>query len=71
MVRYRRGLLSWRVAIMPDALATFEAAERLAGLLAPGLAAVRARALQLQAMVRLGETERAERAIAELGEQGS
>ena len=53
-----------------DALAAFRAAERLAGrLAAPHLLVTRARAMLLHALVRLGETERAEQALAGLGEQ--
>ena len=70
LVCYGRGLLELARGHHADALVAFRAAERLAGLLAaPHLLVRRVRALQLQAMVRLGETERAERAIAELGEQ--
>ena len=70
LVCYARGLLELARGHHADALVAFGAAERLAGLLAaPHLLVRRVRALQLQAMVRLGETERAERAIAELGEQ--
>ncbi len=48
----------------------FRAAERLGGLLAaPHYLVPPARAWQLLALVRLGETERAEQALAELGEQ--
>jgi LuxR family transcriptional regulator, maltose regulon positive regulatory protein len=67
---YVRGLLELARGHPADALAAFRAAERLAGLLAtPQLLVRRVRALQLQAMVRLGETERAEGALAELGDQ--
>jgi LuxR family maltose regulon positive regulatory protein len=70
LVCYARGLLELARGHHADALVAFRAAERLAGLLAaPHLLVRRVRALQLQAMVRLGETERAERALAELGEQ--
>ena len=70
LVCYGRGLLELARGHCADALAAFRAAERLAGLLAaPHLLLRRVQALRLQAMVRLGETERAERAIAELGEQ--
>ena len=70
LVCYGRGLLELARGHHADALVALRAAERLAGLLAaPHLPVTRVRALQLQAMVRLGETERAERAIAELGEQ--
>jgi LuxR family transcriptional regulator, maltose regulon positive regulatory protein len=65
-----RGLLELARGHHADALIALRGAERLAGLLAaPHLLVSRARALQLQAMVRLGETEGAERALAELGEQ--
>src|SRR6266581_494092 len=70
LVCYARGLLELARGHHADALVAFRAAEPLAGLLAaPHLLVRRVRALQLQAMVRLGEAERAERAIAELGEQ--
>jgi LuxR family maltose regulon positive regulatory protein len=70
LVCYGRGLLELARGHHADALVALRAAERLAGLLAaPHLPVTRVRALQLQAMVRLGETDRAERAIAELGEQ--
>jgi len=70
LVCYVRGLLELARGHHADALVAFRAAERLAGLLAaPHLLVRRVRALQLQAMVRLGETEGAERALAELGEQ--
>ena len=52
----------------PDALAAFRAAERLAGhLAAPVLLVALMRALLVETLVRLGETERAEQALAELG----
>jgi LuxR family transcriptional regulator, maltose regulon positive regulatory protein len=70
LVCYVRGLLELARGHHADALAAFRAAELLAGLLAaPDLLVRRVRALRLQAMVRLGETERAERALAELGAQ--
>jgi LuxR family maltose regulon positive regulatory protein len=54
----------------PEALAAFLAAERLGGLLAaPHLLTVATRVQLLHTLVRLGETERAERALAELGEK--
>jgi LuxR family maltose regulon positive regulatory protein len=53
-----------------EALAAFRAAERLAGLLvAPYWLATRTRALRLHTLVRMGETERAEAALADLSEQ--
>ena len=52
-----------------DALAAFRAAERLAGhLAAPSALATPMRALLLLALVRLGETERAEQLVDDLGE---
>jgi len=52
-----------------DALAAFRAAERLAGnLAAPHLLVPPTRGLLLHLLVRLGEIERAEQALAELGE---
>jgi LuxR family transcriptional regulator, maltose regulon positive regulatory protein len=54
-----------------DVLASFEAAERLSALLdAPEWPLMRTRALRLHALVRLGETGRAEQEIAELSERG-
>jgi LuxR family maltose regulon positive regulatory protein len=65
-----RGLLELARGRDADALAGFRAAERLAGLLAaPHYLVPAARARQLQALVRLGEIERAEQALAELGEE--
>jgi LuxR family maltose regulon positive regulatory protein len=53
-----------------EALTAFRAAERLAGLLvAPSWLATWTRALLVHTLVRTGETERAEAALAELGEQ--
>jgi LuxR family transcriptional regulator, maltose regulon positive regulatory protein len=70
LVCYGRGLLELARGHYTDALAAFRAAEPLVGLLAaPQLLLRRVQALRLQAMVRLGETERAERALAELDEQ--
>jgi LuxR family maltose regulon positive regulatory protein len=54
-----------------DVLATYEAAERLSRLLdAPEWPLLRTRALRLHALVRLGETGRAEQEIAEMSERG-
>jgi LuxR family transcriptional regulator, maltose regulon positive regulatory protein len=65
-----RGLLELTRGRDADALAAFRAAERLARLLAaPHYLVPAARARQLQALVRLGETELAEQALAELGEE--
>ncbi len=70
LVRYVRALLELARGHDAEVLVTFQAAERLAGLLAaPHLLVRRVRALQLHALVRLGETERAEQDIAEIGEQ--
>ena len=69
-VHYLRGLLELARGRDADALAAFRAAERLAGLLAaPHLLVLRVRALLLHALVRLGETEPAEQALAGLGDQ--
>src|SRR5215831_3368524 len=52
-----------------DALAAFQAADRLAGRLAkPNLMVLPNRALLVQALVRLGETQRAEQALAALAD---
>jgi LuxR family maltose regulon positive regulatory protein len=69
-VRYVRGVLELVRGHDQDVLAAFRGAERLAGLLAaPNYVLTRMRALQLHALVRMGETERAELALAEVGEQ--
>jgi LuxR family transcriptional regulator, maltose regulon positive regulatory protein len=65
-----RGLLQLACGRDADALAAFRAAERLGGLLAaPHYLVTAARAWQLVALVRLGEAEQAEQALAGLGEQ--
>jgi len=70
-IRYVRALLELARGRDQEVLATFEAAERLARLLdAPDWPLMRARALRLHALVRLGEFGRAEQDIAEIGEQG-
>ena len=70
-VRYVRALLELARGHDEDVLATFEAAERLSRLLdAPEWPLMRTRALRLLALVRLGETERAEQDIADNSEQG-
>ena len=70
-VRYVRALLELARGRDQEVLATFEAAERLSRLLdAPDWPLMRARALRLHALVRLGEFGRAEQDIAEIGEQG-
>ena len=71
VIRYIRALLELARGRDQEVLATFEAAERLSRLLdAPDWPLMRARALRLHALVRLGETGRAEQDIAEIGEQG-
>jgi LuxR family maltose regulon positive regulatory protein len=68
--RYVRGVLELAHGRDADALAAFQAAERLAGpLAAPNLNVTAMRSFLVQTLVRLGETERAEQAIAGLGEQ--
>jgi LuxR family transcriptional regulator, maltose regulon positive regulatory protein len=68
-VHYVRGILELARGRADDALAAFRAAGRLAGRLAPPhLLVPRVRAMLLQALVRLGETERAEQVLADLGE---
>jgi ATP/maltotriose-dependent transcriptional regulator MalT len=70
-VRYVRALLELARGRDPDVLATFQAAERLSRLLhAPDWPLMRTRALRLHALVRLGETGRAEQDVAEISEQG-
>ena len=69
-VHYTRGLLELVRGRDADALAALGAAERLAGLLAaPHVLVPRARTFLLLALVRLGETERAEEALAGLEER--
>ena len=65
-----RGLLELARGRDADALTAFRAVERLSGLLAaPHYLVSAARAWLLLALVRLGETEQAEQALADLGEQ--
>ncbi|QYN33335.1 LuxR C-terminal-related transcriptional regulator [Pseudonocardia sp. DSM 110487] len=69
-VRYARGFLELVRGQYGDALTALRDAERLAGLLAaPHLLAPRARTLLLIALVRLGETQRAEETLADLEER--
>jgi LuxR family transcriptional regulator, maltose regulon positive regulatory protein len=69
-VHYIRGLVELARGRDADALAAFRAAERLDGLLDNShLLITRTRAFVLVALVRLGDTERAERTLAALGEQ--
>jgi LuxR family maltose regulon positive regulatory protein len=65
-----RGVLELARGRDADALAAFQAAERLGGrLTAPHMLLTPARALVLHVMVRLGDLERAEQALADLGER--
>jgi LuxR family transcriptional regulator, maltose regulon positive regulatory protein len=69
-IHYIRGVFELASGHDQESLAAFGAAERLAGhLAAPHYLLTRTRVLRLHALVRLGETERAERALARLGEQ--
>jgi len=70
VIRYIRGLLELARGRDADALAAFRAAEPLTRrLAAPHYTVPRARALLVHALVRLGDTEGAEQALAELGDQ--
>ena len=70
-IRYVRALLELARGRDQEVLTTFQAAERLSRLLeAPDWPLMRTRALRLHALVRLGETGRAEQDIADIGEQG-
>lgn len=69
-VRYSRGSLELMRGQDREALAAYEAAERLAGHLnAPHLVVPRARALQVFVLVRLGDADGAEQVLAGLGER--
>ena len=69
VVCYTRGVLELARGRDADTLAAFRAAERLARLLvAQHFLFTPARAHLLHALVRMGETERAEQALAEVGE---
>jgi LuxR family transcriptional regulator, maltose regulon positive regulatory protein len=69
-VYYTRGLVELISGRDHEALATFQTAERLAGLLAtPHLLVGRVRAQRLLTLARIGETERAEHTLARLSEQ--
>ena len=69
-LRYARGLLEIVSGRPEAALAAFRAAERLAGVLVTEhTLARRLRSHVLQALVRLGETQRVEQALAQMGEQ--
>jgi LuxR family maltose regulon positive regulatory protein len=68
-VHYVRGMLEVARGRDADALAAFRAAERLAGrLAAPHLLVARTQAWLLLVLVHLGDPERAEQALAGLGE---
>ena len=65
LIYHVRGWLELARGRNAEALAAFRTAERLAGLLAaPNLRVLAMRAFELQAQVRLGETEDAEQALA-------
>jgi LuxR family maltose regulon positive regulatory protein len=69
-VRYMRGQLELARGRVADAVAAFQTAERLAGQLATAdLLARSVREFLVLSLVRLGETEPAEQAIAGLGDQ--
>jgi LuxR family maltose regulon positive regulatory protein len=68
-MRYNRGRLELARGRNADALAAFEAADRLAGRLAePNLMVLPNRSFLVQTLARLGETERAEQALAALAD---
>jgi LuxR family maltose regulon positive regulatory protein len=70
LLHYARGLLELAHGRHDDALAAFRSAGRLAGLLVtPHTFATLMRARMLQTLVRLGQTERAEAALAKLDQQ--
>jgi LuxR family maltose regulon positive regulatory protein len=69
-VHHVRGWLELARGRNADALPAFQAADRLAGRLAkPNLMVLPNRAFLVQTLVRLGETQRAELALAELADQ--
>jgi LuxR family maltose regulon positive regulatory protein len=69
-IRYIRGMLELARGRDADALAAFQAAEQFTGrLAAPKPLVTAVRAMLAQVLVRLGETEHAEQAIAGLREQ--
>jgi LuxR family maltose regulon positive regulatory protein len=71
-VHYLRGLLELTRGRDADALTAFRAAERLTGHLAAShYLVIVTRAMLIHALVRLGDTERAEQALAGLEEQDS
>ena len=69
-IRTMRGLLELARGRDADALAAFQAADQLAARLAePGLVVLPNRSYLVQSLVRLGETGRAEQAVAALADQ--
>jgi LuxR family maltose regulon positive regulatory protein len=69
-VQYIRGQLELTRGRVADAVAAFQATQRLAGhLAAPQLIATPARAWLVHALVRLGDPERAEQVLAGFGER--
>jgi LuxR family maltose regulon positive regulatory protein len=69
-IRFTRGLLEVERGRDADALAAFQAVDRLAGrLVEPSNMIVSNRAWLVETLARLGETERAEQALAELDDQ--
>jgi LuxR family maltose regulon positive regulatory protein len=69
-VRTIRGMLELARSRVSDALAAFEAADRLAGRLAgPNHMVLPNRSLLVQTLVRLGEIDRAEKKLAELDDR--
>jgi LuxR family maltose regulon positive regulatory protein len=69
-IRSLRGLFELARGRDADALAAFQAADRLAGRLAkPNLMVLANRSFLVQTLVRLGETQRAEQTLAALGDQ--
>jgi len=70
IIRAHRGLLELACGRDVDALAAFQAADQLAGRLAePNLMVLTNRSFLVHALVRLGETQRAEQALAGLADQ--
>src|SRR6516165_2456140 len=69
-IHSQRGLLELARGQDADALATFQAADQLAGRLAePSLMVLPNRSFLVQTLVRLGQTDRAEQALAAVGDQ--
>src|SRR6516165_269811 len=70
VIRSHRGLLELARGRDADALAAFQAADRLAGRLAePNVSFLPNRSSLVQTLARLGETDRAEQVLAALGDQ--